>query len=103
MPTTLSPLRLSLSVQVTRQTIFPNNRQLFSEKCITELYMKTKVDLSERLLRAERVAITTDAWTSCATDMFIIQYIIINSGWELESYVLQTRVFNESHTGKTYI
>ena len=24
MPTTLSPLRLSLSVQVTRQTIFPN-------------------------------------------------------------------------------
>ena len=33
--------------------------------------MKTKVDLSERLLRAERVAITTDAWTSCASDSYV--------------------------------
>lgn len=63
--------------------------------------MKTKEDPSVRLLRAERVAITTDAWTSCATDSYVtITVHYVNSDWELESNVLQTRVFNESHTGK---
>ncbi|XP_076135696.1 E3 SUMO-protein ligase ZBED1-like [Alosa pseudoharengus] len=76
-------------------------RQHFSEKRIPKLYIKTKDDLKERLLRAERVAITTDAWTSCATDSYVtITVHYVTSDWELESHVLQTRVFNESHTGK---
>lgn len=47
------------------------------------------------------MAITTDAWTSCATDSYVtITVHHISPGWELRSHVLQTRVFNESHTGR---
>ncbi len=47
------------------------------------------------------MAITTDAWTSCATDSYVtITAHHISPGWELRSHVLQTRVFNESHTEK---
>ena len=77
------------------------SRQHFSETCIPELYKKTKTDLKAKLSSAERVAITTDAWTSRATDSYItITVHYVNLDWELASYVLQTRVFNESHTGK---
>lgn len=76
-------------------------RQHYSEKFIPELYIKTIEDLSERLLRAERVAITTDARTSCATDSYVtITVHYVNLDWELESNVLQARVFNESHREK---
>ena len=47
------------------------------------------------------MALTTDAWTSCATNSYVtITAHHISQKWELKSHVLQTRVFNESHTGK---
>ena len=76
-------------------------RQNFSDKCIPELYITTKTDLKAKLSSAERVAITTDACTSCATNSHVtITVHYVTPDWELTSHVLQTRVFNESHTGK---
>ncbi|KAM9758712.1 E3 SUMO-protein ligase ZBED1-like [Menidia menidia] len=50
--------------------------------------------------RAQRVSITVDGWTSCATDSYItVTAHYVNEEWDMQSHVLQTRVFNESHTG----
>ncbi|XP_029913137.1 zinc finger BED domain-containing protein 1-like [Myripristis murdjan] len=77
------------------------SRQHFTDKCVPELYNKVKNEVKEQLFNTERVAITTDAWTSCATDSYVtITAHHISPDWELRSHVLQTRVFNESHTGK---
>ena len=47
------------------------------------------------------MATTTDAWASCATDSYVtITVHYVTPDWELASHVLQTIVFNESHTGK---
>lgn len=71
--------------------------QHFTDKCVPQLYNKVK----EQLFNTERVGITTDAWTSCATgyDVTITAHHI-SPGWELRSHVLQTSVFNGSHTSK---
>lgn len=77
------------------------SRQHFTDNCVPELYNKVKVEVKEQLFNTERVPITTDAWTSCATDSYVtITAHHISPGWELRSHILQTRVFNESHTGK---
>ena len=62
---------------------------------------KVKNNVKQELSNAERLAIKTDAWTSCATDSYVaFTAHHISPGWELRSHVLQTRVFNQSHTGK---
>ncbi|XP_077375916.1 E3 SUMO-protein ligase ZBED1-like [Festucalex cinctus] len=76
-------------------------RKHFSNTCIPALYAQVKSQVEEELARAERVALTTDAWTSCATESYItITAHHINSDWQLKCHVLQTRVFKGSHTGK---
>ena len=76
-------------------------RQHFTNKCVPELYDKVKDEVKEQLSNTEQVAITTDAWTSCATDSYVtITVHHISPDWELRSHVLQTTIFNESHTGK---
>lgn len=47
-----------------------------------------------------KVAITTDGWSSRATESYItITSSHIDDNWELKNYVLQTRAMPESHTG----
>lgn len=47
------------------------------------------------------MTITTDVWTSCATNSYVtITAHHISPNWELRNHVLQTRVFNDSHTGR---
>lgn len=77
------------------------SRQHFAEKCVPEMYNKLKNEVKQELYQAERVAITTDAWTSCATNSYVtITAHHISQDWELRNHVLQTRVFNDSHTGR---
>lgn len=46
------------------------------------------------------IAITTDGWTSRATESYItVTSTLINKNWELENYILQTRTMPENHTG----
>lgn len=54
----------------------------------------------EVLRGADTVSITTDGWTSRATQSYIsITAHVINAEWELAGFVLQTRPLLESHTG----
>lgn len=48
----------------------------------------------------ERVAFTPEVWTSCTTEAYVtVTCHFINSDWEMKNYVLQTRIWNDSHTG----
>ena len=47
------------------------------------------------------IALTTDLWTSRSVESYLtITAHYINSKWELESKVLQTREKKERHTGE---
>lgn len=76
------------------------DRKVFADRIVPALYEKVKVDVVDSMSRAQRVSITVDGWTSCATDSYItITAHYVNDEWDLQSHVLQTRVFNDSHTG----
>lgn len=76
------------------------NRKLFSKKQIPALYEKVRREIAESLSKAERVALTMDGWTSCATASYVTATVhYIDDEWVLQNHVLQTRVLNEAHTG----
>uniref|UniRef100_A0A8B9HG88 BED-type domain-containing protein n=1 Tax=Astyanax mexicanus TaxID=7994 RepID=A0A8B9HG88_ASTMX len=76
------------------------SRQHFSESCILKLYEDVEKDVKHELMDAGRVAITTDGWTSCATEAYVtITCHFINTEWQMKDYVLQTRILNDTHTG----
>lgn len=60
-----------------------------------------KTEVVESLSNAQRVAITMDGWTSCATQSYItVTAHHIDNDWNMKNHVLQTRAFNEAHTGQ---
>ncbi|KAK0144340.1 Zinc finger BED domain-containing protein 1 [Merluccius polli] len=72
----------------------------FSEKVIPEIYNETKQSVKECLKNANCIALTTDGWTSRATQSYItITAQVIDEKWESKSFVLQTCELSESHTG----
>ncbi len=76
------------------------SRKQFSEEIIPSMYRKVAGDVKEEIQKAEQVAITTDGWTSRATESFVtITSCHIDCNWEMRNHVLQTRVLSESHTG----
>ena len=78
---------------------FPN-RKLFTDKEIPLLYEKVRHEIAKSLSNAKRVAITVDGWTSRATDSYVtVTAHYIDEEWVLQNHVLQTRPFNEAHTG----
>ncbi|KAJ8352218.1 hypothetical protein SKAU_G00236940 [Synaphobranchus kaupii] len=76
------------------------SRQYFSQTEIPALYKQTKEKVIQTLRQANSIAITTDGWTSRATESFItITAHVITDEWEMLSFVLQTRPLYEAHTG----
>ena len=76
------------------------SRVTFSQKHIPALYHETCDQLKQKLKHADTLAITTDGWTSRATQSYItITVHYIDDEWNLQSAVLQTRPMFESHTG----
>ncbi|KAK0147119.1 Zinc finger BED domain-containing protein 1 [Merluccius polli] len=77
------------------------SRNHMTNTCMPALYAQVKSQVEKELANAERVAITTDAWTSCATESYVtITAHHIAPDWKLNVHVLQTRAFKGSHTGK---
>uniref|UniRef100_A0A3Q1HRY1 HAT C-terminal dimerisation domain-containing protein n=1 Tax=Acanthochromis polyacanthus TaxID=80966 RepID=A0A3Q1HRY1_9TELE len=75
------------------------HRVTFSNTVIPQLYKETKLKVREGLIKANRVVLTCDHWTSRTTESygtFTVHYI--TDEWELQSLVLQTRAMHESHT-----
>ena len=66
-------------------------RQHFSDKVIPELYTKVSSQLKLEL-KGNYVAITTDGWTSRATESYVtITSSHIDENWNIKNYVLQVK------------
>ena len=66
------------------------SRQYFSDRAMPELYQSVKSSVQRELADASSVAITTDGWTSRATESYItITSSHIDSDWRLKNFVLQ--------------
>ncbi len=75
------------------------SRAHFSQNVLPKLQEKKKAKVEERLSTAESIAITTDGWTSRATDSYMtITAHYITGNWQIANHVLQTRPVYESHT-----
>lgn len=73
----------------------------FAEKIVPELYNEAKSKVQDQLKKAFSVSITTDGWTSRATQSYItVTGHFIDPDWVMRSYVLQTRILEASHTGR---
>jgi len=77
--------------------------KLPSRPFLTTTYHRLYSSLKEKILEIMAspkvyVALTTDLWTSWSVESYTAHYI--NSKWELESKVLQTREMKERHTGE---
>ena len=63
--------------------------------------MQAKIALMEMLKESSHIALTTDIWTSVATQAYItVTAHFVSSNWKLRTYLLQTMTFPESHTAK---
>ncbi|XP_041834229.1 E3 SUMO-protein ligase ZBED1-like [Melanotaenia boesemani] len=76
------------------------SRPHFSQMVMPELYRQVKAHVVAVLGEATNVAITTDRWTSRATQSYVtITAHVITAEWEMVSFVLQTHPLFEKHSG----
>ena len=65
------------------------SRKHFSNTVIPELYEQTRQGIVEELSNTAYVALTTDGWTSRATESYLtVTAHYITSEWEIKSSVL---------------
>ena len=67
--------------------------------CLQEHYAKAKTTVIGMLEEPMNITLTTDIWTSVATQSYItVTAHFISSSWELKTCLLQTTNFPENHT-----
>lgn len=67
-------------------------RTHFSEKVVPALLKKVTDRVKMQLNSAESIAITTDSWTSRATENYVaVTAHFINKDWKVENYTLETK------------
>ena len=68
---------------------------------IRKSYLSAKESMIEHLSKQKGIAITTDLWTSVATEGYItVTTHYVNEAWQLQSQVIGTRVVDKRHTGQ---
>ena len=68
------------------------SRQHFSETVIPELYAKISQEVKQQL-NGNYVALTTDGWTSRATESYVtVTSSHIDENWNIKNYVLQVKL-----------
>ena len=68
-------------------------------KCLTEKYDTAKSTLIETLKEPMYIALTTDSWTSIATQRYLtVTAYFISLNWELKTFLLQMMSLAENHT-----
>lgn len=78
---------------------FPATQQ-FTEIEIPRLYHSVKSNIKEKVSCAERVAFSTDIWTSKSKQNHVtVTCHYIDSDWQVKGYVLQTCVLSECCSG----
>ena len=77
------------------------SKKTISNSVIPKMYAETKAKVANFLQENTGLAITTDGWTSIATQSYITMTAhFINKDWQLTSYGLQTRHVTEPHSRK---
>ena len=78
------------------------SRTYYKDTFIQKLYEATKLEIIKEIKAAVgNVSITTDCWTSHATESYMtVAAHFVNNEYELKSYVLQTRELDERHTAE---
>lgn len=80
-----------------RYTI-PSRKNLMGEK-IPALYEECRSKVKKALDAANSVVLTTDMWTSRATEAYLtVSYHIIDENWQMQAYVLETSSFSGQHS-----
>ncbi|KAK7921885.1 hypothetical protein WMY93_008787 [Mugilogobius chulae] len=75
------------------------SRPHFSQKVVPALYEQAKSAILNELTSVSAVALTTDGWTSRATESYLTVTVhFISSEWKMMSHVLQTRAIYDQHT-----
>lgn len=73
-------------------------RTHFSSVIIPGLYDQTRKAIENDLAQTQSLALTTDSWTSRATESYLTVTVHYTLDWQMKSAVLQTRPLYESHT-----
>jgi len=69
-------------------------------KRLEGMYSETAATLRKILSQANKVALTTDAWTGLTTESYVTITAHYFEGWDVKSAVLQTRAMPERHTAE---
>ncbi|KAK6186650.1 hypothetical protein SNE40_005936 [Patella caerulea] len=57
--------------------------------------------VKRQLQEADTISITTDAWTSRATENYVaVTAHFIDNDWHVQNYTLETKQFSQSHTAE---
>ena len=87
-------------INVFEPRYIPPDRKTISTHYMPELYEKGKEKIQQHLDGVKWYAITTDMWTSRAKQAFsAITVHYVTNEFKLQSHLLETREFPESHTG----
>ena len=76
----------------------PPSRTHLSDTVVPDVCVTSCKDMEDDLAKAESLALTTDSWTSRATESYLTVTVHYVLNWEMKSAVLQTRTMYESHT-----
>ena len=77
------------------------SRKYFSKEAIPRLYSNVRCEILSDMKEVSHYSLTTDLWTSCATEPYItITLHYIDSAWNLKSVCLQTVALMKDHTGQ---
>ncbi|XP_060768023.1 E3 SUMO-protein ligase ZBED1-like [Neoarius graeffei] len=77
----------------------PPSRSHVRESVVPALYNRTRQIVEQGLKAAHSIALTTDSWTSWATESFLtVTAHFISPEWDMRTVVLQTRPLHEQHT-----
>uniref|UniRef100_A0AAQ6A8D6 BED-type domain-containing protein n=1 Tax=Amphiprion ocellaris TaxID=80972 RepID=A0AAQ6A8D6_AMPOC len=76
------------------------SRIYFTKTVIPDIYNKVRQNIVTDLAATNNLALTTDSWTSRATESYltVTVHYMMNNEWQIKSAVLQTRPVYESHT-----
>uniref|UniRef100_A0A3B4TRY0 BED-type domain-containing protein n=1 Tax=Seriola dumerili TaxID=41447 RepID=A0A3B4TRY0_SERDU len=76
----------------------PSRKTLMEEK-IPALYEECRSKVRKVLDAANSVVLTTDMWTSRATEAYLtVSCHVIDENWQMQAYVLQTSSFSGKHS-----
>jgi hypothetical protein len=76
------------------------SRPYLSDKIVPDLYQKTRESVIHELKQAQYVSVTTDGWTSSATESYITITVHYLVDWQIRSKVLQTRQLIDAHNAE---